>query len=43
VEVGIILTVVLVGLVVGDVALVRALTRRRSGGDGDDEGDGGAG
>jgi len=33
VEVAIILTVVLVGLVVGDVALVRALKRRRGGGD----------
>jgi hypothetical protein len=31
VEVAIILTVVLVGLVVGDVALVRALKRRRGG------------
>jgi len=33
VEVGIILTVVLVGLVAGDIALVRALSRRRSGSD----------
>jgi hypothetical protein len=33
VEVGIILTVVLVGLVAGDVALVRALLKRRRGGD----------
>ncbi len=28
-EIGIILTVVLVGLVAGDIALVRALSRRR--------------
>jgi len=38
VEVGIILTVVLVGLVVGDVALVRALKRRRGGNGGDGDG-----
>jgi len=37
VEIGIILTVVLVGLVAGDIALVRALSRRRGGKDGDDE------
>ncbi len=37
VEIGIILTVVLVGLVAGDVALVRALARRRGGDDRDDD------
>jgi len=40
VEIGIILTVVLVGLVAGDIALVRALSRRGRhddrGGDGED-------
>jgi hypothetical protein len=37
VEIAIILTVVLVGLVAGDIALVRALSRRRGGDDRDEE------
>jgi len=37
-EIAIILTVVLVGLVAGDIALVRALSRRRR--DSDEDGDG---
>jgi len=37
VEIGIILTVVLVGLVAGDIVLVRALSRRRGGDERDDE------
>jgi len=36
VEIAIILTVVLVGMVFGDIALVRALKRRRGDGDRDD-------
>ena len=42
-EVGIILTVVLVGLVAGDIALVRALTRRRRGTAEDEQAPGGEG